>query len=80
MDFDGSEQEKQIRIFCAQLGIPYDKLTKEQFVNLIEVLKSSDYIKSPISQRGKARRQLTHGKGKQKKYHKKHDFIWFSSR
>ncbi len=67
ISFEGSEQEKQIRIFCAQLGIPYDKLTKEQFVNLIEVLKLSDYLKSPYSQRGRARQQLTHGKGKRRK-------------
>ena len=66
MSFEGSEQEKQARVFCAQLGINYDKLTKEQFVNLIEILKLSDYMKSPYSQRGRARKPLTHGKGKGK--------------
>ena len=45
----------------------YDKLTKEQFVSLIEVLKLSKYLKSPINQRGKARPQLAHGKGKKKR-------------
>lgn len=64
MNFEGSEQEKKVRVFCAQLGISYDKLTKEQFVNLIEILKLSDYMKSPYSQRGKAGKQLSHGKGK----------------
>ena len=64
MNFEGNDQEKQIRVFCSQLGIPYDKLTKEQFVNLIEILKLSDYMKSPYSQRGKAGKQLSHGKGK----------------
>ncbi len=48
-------------------GIDYDKLTKEQFVTLIEVLKLSKYLKSPINQRGKARPQLPHGKGKKKR-------------
>ena len=43
----------------------YDKLSKEQFVSLIEILKLSKYLKSPISQRGKT--SMTHGKGKRKK-------------
>ena len=67
MSFEGSEQEKQARVFCAQLGINYDKLTKEQFVNLIEILKLSDYMKSPYSQRGRGKKQLTHGQGKRKR-------------
>jgi hypothetical protein len=48
------------------LGIDYDKLSKEQFVTLIEILKLSKHMKSPMSQRGKARPQLQHGKGKRK--------------
>ena len=67
MNFEGSSEEKQIRSFLATFGIDYDKLTKEQFVSLIEVLKLSKYLKSPISQRGKARPQLSHGKGKKKR-------------
>ena len=65
--FEGSSEEKQIRSFLATFGIDYDKLTKEQFVSLIEVLKLSKYLKSPISQRGKVRPQLSHGKGKKKR-------------
>ena len=45
----------------------YDKLSKEQFVSLIEILKLSKYLKSPLKQRGKARPQLPHGKGKKKR-------------
>ena len=45
----------------------YDKLSKEQFVSLIEILKLSKYLKSPSNQRGKARPQLPHGKGKKKR-------------
>lgn len=48
-------------------GMDYDKLTKEQFVSLIEILKLSKYLKSPISQRGKSRPQLSHGKGRKKR-------------
>ena len=66
MDFEGSSEEKQIRSFLATFGIDYDKLTKEQFVSLIEILKLSKYLKSPINQRGKARSQMTRGKGKRK--------------
>ena len=47
------------------LGIDYDALTKEQFANLIEVLKLSKHMNSPISQRGKG--SMTHGKGKRKR-------------
>ena len=64
--FEGSSEEKQIRSFLATFGIDYDKLTKEQFVSLIEILKLSKYLKSHISQRGKSRPQLPHGKGKKK--------------
>ena len=67
MNFEGSSEEKQVRSFLATFGIDYDKLTKEQFVSLIEILKLSKYLKSPISQRGKARPQLSHGRGKKKR-------------
>ena len=67
MNFEGSSKEKQIRSFLATFGIDYDKLSKEQFVSLIEILKLSKYLKSPISQRGKARPQIPHKKGKQKR-------------
>ena len=65
MNFEGSSEEKQIRTFLATFGIDYDKLTKEQFVSLIEILKLSKYLKSPINQRGKT--TMTHGKGKRKR-------------
>ena len=65
MNFEGSSEERQIRSFLATFGIDYDKLSKEQFVSLIEILKLSKCLKSPISQRGKT--TMTHGKGKRKK-------------
>lgn len=64
MNFEGSSEEKKARSFLVTLGIDYDKLSKEQFVTLIEILKLSKHMKSPMSQRGKARPQLQHGKGK----------------
>ena len=63
--FEGSSEEKKAKALLATLGIDYDAITMEQFVNLIEVLKLSKHLKSPISQRGKT--TMTHGKGKRKK-------------
>ena len=48
----------------ATFGIDYDAITKEQFVNIIDVLKLSKYMKSSTNQRGKARAYQPHGKGK----------------
>ena len=65
MSFEGSSEEKKAKALLATLGIDYDAITMEQFVNLIEVLKLSKHLKTPISQRGKT--TMTHGKGKRKK-------------
>ena len=65
VNFEGSSEEKKAKALLATLGIDYDAITKEQFVNLIEVLKLSKHMNSPISQRGKT--TMTHGKGKRKK-------------
>lgn len=65
MDYKGSPEEKKACLFLANLGIDYDALTMEQFANLIEVLKLSKHMSSPISQRGKG--SMTHGKGKRKR-------------
>lgn len=67
MNFEGSSEEKQIRALMATIGLDYDTLTKEEFVSIISGLKKSKYLKSPINQRGKARPQLQHGKGKKKR-------------
>jgi len=63
MNFECSDAEKQARIFLTTFGIDYDAITKEQFINLIEVLKLSKHMKSPTNQRGKARPYQPHGKG-----------------
>ena len=56
MNFKGSSEEKQVRALMATIGLDYDTLTKEEFVSIISGLKKSKYLKSPISQRGKAKR------------------------
>ena len=58
-------EEKKAKALLASLGIDYDAITMEQFVNSIEVLKLSKHLKTPISQRGKT--TMTHGKGKRKR-------------
>ena len=65
MNFEGSVEEKKAKALLATLGIDYDAITMEQFVTLIEVLKLSKHLKTPISQRGKT--TMTHGKGKRKR-------------
>ena len=65
MNFEGSVEEKKAKALLATLGIDYDAITMEQFVNLIEVLKLSKHLKTPISRRGKT--TMTHGKKKRKK-------------
>ncbi len=66
MNFEGSSEEKKIRAYLATIGLDYDALTKEEFVSLIGILKKSKYMKNPISQRGKAKAQIPHGKSKRK--------------
>ena len=54
MQFEGSDQERQIRIYCSQLGIPYDKLTPEEFAGVLSALKKSKHWRNAQSRRGKA--------------------------
>ena len=67
MNFEGSSEEKKIRAYLATIGLDYDALTKEELVSIVSGLKKSKYLKSPINQRGKARPQIPHGKGKRKR-------------
>ena len=53
MRYEGSSEEKQARLFLSQLGIDYDKLTQEEFVSLIGILKKSALLKSPVKHRGR---------------------------
>ena len=53
LTYEGSPEEKQARVFLSELGIDYDKLTQEEFVSLIGILKKSALLKSPIKHRGR---------------------------
>ena len=63
----GSQAEKQVRVFCKQLGIPYDDLTTEEFAGLISALRKSPMMRLMGSQRGRGVSVLTHGQGKRKR-------------
>ena len=62
-EFEGSDAKKQARIYLTTSGIDYDAITKEQFVNLVDVLKLSKHMKSLTNQRGRARPYQPHGIG-----------------
>ena len=40
-------------MFLSELGIDYERLTQEEFVSLIGILKKSSLLKSPIKHRGR---------------------------
>lgn len=64
-NFKDSSLEQQMRIYCNQLGIPYDKLTPEELNGVMSALRKSEYLKSPVNKRGKSK--VTNKKSKQKK-------------
>lgn len=55
--FEGSAEEAKAAMFLKQLGINYNKLSKDEFVTLIGILRKSNLLKSPGSKRGKASRK-----------------------
>lgn len=67
MQFGGNDQEKQMRIYCNLLDIPYDDMPPEEFNAVLRWLRRSKVLQrvAATSMRGKA--QMTHGKGKRKK-------------
>ena len=67
MHYEGTEEERKARIFLASLGIDYDKLTQEEFVTQINILKKSAHLKSVNNLRGKSVPYTVHGKGNRKK-------------
>lgn len=57
MSYEGSAEERQARLFCKQLGINYDKLSRDEFVSLINILKKSSLLKGQPNKRGKNKRK-----------------------
>ena len=52
-NFQGSEKEKWVVVFCRQLGIDYTKLMPEEFQVIIRVLKKSKLLTIPRKRYGK---------------------------
>jgi len=46
MNYEGSPQEKQTKVYRARLGIDYDAITKDEFVALIGILQKSEKLRS----------------------------------
>lgn len=67
MNFQGSAPEKQIKMLCSVLEIPYDDLKPEEFIGMMNGLKKSKVLKSLVSQRGKKRTIRTQRKPKRKR-------------
>ena len=57
LDYEGSKEEKQVRVFLSQLGIDYDALTKEELVTQMRILNKSKHLKNPKGMRGKTRKK-----------------------
>ena len=55
--FESSAEESQVAMFLKQLGIKYSKITKDEFVTLIDILRKCDIPKFPGSKRGKGSRK-----------------------
>lgn len=54
LSYEGSTEEKIVKVLLSQLAIDYDTLTQEEFVTLIGILNKSEHMKKHISKRGKA--------------------------
>lgn len=53
MEGKGSREEQSARTYLATFGIDYDRLTPEEFVVLIGILKKSRFAKNSINRRGR---------------------------
>lgn len=68
MNYEGSPQEKQARVYLAGLGIDYDAITKEQFVTLMDILAKSKKLQiRQANRRGKCSPHQSHSKGRRKR-------------
>ena len=53
LSFEGSQEEKSAKLWLSSLNIDYNKLSKEEFVTLINILEKSTILKNRASRRGK---------------------------
>jgi len=62
LTYEGSPAERQARVFLSELGIDYNKLTRDEFVSLIGILRKSVLLKGKYKRRGKGDRKNKHSK------------------
>lgn len=55
MQFEGSNQERLLQIFCKQLDAPYGKLTQEESAGVISLLRKSKELQVAQNKRGRAK-------------------------
>lgn len=55
MQFEGSDQERLLQIFCKQLDAPYGKLTQEESAGVISLLRKSKELQVALNKRGRAK-------------------------
>lgn len=67
MQCEGSDQEKQMRIYCNLLEIPYDDMPPEEFDAVLHWLRRSKALQSVAAKSMRGKTQMTHGKGKRKR-------------
>lgn len=66
--FEGNDQEKQMRIYCNLLDIPYDDMLPEEFDAVLRWLRRSKVLQNIATQQSmRGKTQMTHGKGKRKR-------------
>jgi len=53
MNFNGSDKVRQAILYCKQFDIRYNKLTEQEFRQLIHILKKSSLLKSHSCKRRK---------------------------
>lgn len=53
MSFKGSDKERQAILYCKRLGIRYNRLTEQEFRQLIHILEKSSVLKTHGSKRRK---------------------------
>lgn len=64
---EGSEQEKQMRIYWNLLDIPYDDMPPEEFDAVLRWLRRSKVLQSVAAKSMRGKTQMTHRKGKRKR-------------
>ena len=65
--YEGTDQEKQMRIYCNLLDIPYEDMMPEEFDAVLSWLRRSKVLQSVAARNMRGKGNMTHGKGKRKK-------------